>query len=90
MRSKKGRGRRNSRQFARCLPGVAIQRRLRTRAAGGRRFVFDPPAALYDIRQQLGKPAPRFDLAFGVLRFKQGAAQGIAMFAAILYIPVEV
>jgi tetratricopeptide (TPR) repeat protein len=44
------------------------------RAAGGRRFVFDPPAALYEIRQQLGRPTPRFDLAFGVLRVKQGAA----------------
>src|SRR5450432_2404219 len=32
------------------------------RAKGGRRFVFDPPAALYEIRQQLEKPTPRFDL----------------------------
>jgi tetratricopeptide (TPR) repeat protein len=45
------------------------------RTAGGRRFVFDPPAALYEIRQQFGKPTPRFDLAFGILRFKQGASE---------------
>jgi len=45
------------------------------RPSGGRRYVLDPAAALYQIRQQLGKPTPRFDLAFGVLRFKQGAIE---------------
>src|ERR1700682_5054687 len=42
--------------------------------AGGLRFVLDPAAALYEIRQQFGRPAPRFDLAFAMLRYKQGAA----------------
>jgi tetratricopeptide (TPR) repeat protein len=45
------------------------------RPSGGRRYVLDPAAAFYQIRQQLGKPTPRFDLAFGVLRFKQGATE---------------
>jgi tetratricopeptide (TPR) repeat protein len=42
---------------------------------GGQRFVMDPAAALYEIRQQLGRDAPRFDLAFAMLRHKQGAAE---------------
>jgi tetratricopeptide (TPR) repeat protein len=41
---------------------------------GGQRFVADPAAALYEIRQQIGREAPRFDLAFAMLRHKQGAA----------------
>ncbi len=45
------------------------------RTAGGRRFVTDPAAALYEIREQLGSPTPRFDLAYGVLRYKQGAVR---------------
>jgi tetratricopeptide (TPR) repeat protein len=45
------------------------------RTAGGSRFVQDPSAAIYEIRQQLDTPAPRFDLAFGVLRVKQGAPE---------------
>jgi tetratricopeptide (TPR) repeat protein len=49
------------------------------RTAGGRRFVIDPSSALYEIRQQLGTPAPRFDLAFGILRFKQGATKEAGM-----------
>ena len=40
--------------------------------AGGQRFVLDPAAALYEIRHQLGRPAPHFDLAFAMLRHKQG------------------
>jgi tetratricopeptide (TPR) repeat protein len=43
--------------------------------AGGQRFVMDPAAALYEIRQQIGREAPRFDLAFAMMRHKQGAAQ---------------
>jgi tetratricopeptide (TPR) repeat protein len=43
--------------------------------AGGQRFVLDPAAGLYEIRQQLDRPAPRFDLAFAMLRYKQGAAE---------------
>src|ERR1035441_5636675 len=43
--------------------------------AGGQRFTLDPAAALYDIRQQIGRDAPRFDLAFAMLRHKQGAAE---------------
>jgi hypothetical protein len=43
--------------------------------AGGQRFVLDPAAALYDIRQQIGRVAPRFDLAFAMLRYKQGASE---------------
>jgi tetratricopeptide (TPR) repeat protein len=43
-------------------------------AAGGQRFVLDPAAALYEIRHQLDRPAPRFDLAFAMLRHKQGVA----------------
>jgi hypothetical protein len=39
---------------------------------GGQRFVLDPAAALYEIRHQLGRPAPHFDLAFAMLRHKQG------------------
>ncbi len=42
--------------------------------AGGRRFILDPAVALYDIRHQLQKPAPRFDLAFAMMRHKQGVA----------------
>jgi tetratricopeptide (TPR) repeat protein len=41
-------------------------------AAGGHGFVLDPAAALHEIRRQLRKPAPRFDLAFAMLRHKQG------------------
>ena len=40
--------------------------------AGGHGFVLDPAAALHEIRRQLKKHAPRFDLAFAVLRHKQG------------------
>ncbi len=36
--------------------------------SGGQRFVLDPPAALFEIRQQLGYPTPRFDLGFGIMR----------------------
>ena len=43
--------------------------------ASGQRFALDPAAALYDIRHQLAQPAPRFDLAFAMLRYKQGAAE---------------
>jgi tetratricopeptide (TPR) repeat protein/GTPase SAR1 family protein len=43
--------------------------------AGGQRFVLDSAAALYEIRQQIGRDAPRFDLAFAMLRHKQGAAE---------------
>jgi tetratricopeptide (TPR) repeat protein len=43
--------------------------------AGGQRFVLDPAAGLYEIRQQLDRPTPRFDLAFAMLRYKQGAAE---------------
>ena len=49
------------------------------RRAGGRRFALDPAAALFEIRQQLGKPAPRFDLAYGVLRVKQGASEELGV-----------
>ena len=42
--------------------------------AGGRHFVLDPAAALYEIRQQLAQSAPRFDLAFAMMRHKQGVA----------------
>jgi hypothetical protein len=45
------------------------------RQAGGQRFVADPATALYEIRQQIGRDAPRFDLAFAMLRHKQGAAE---------------
>ena len=45
------------------------------RIGGGRRFVFDPTTALYEIREQFGMPTPRFDLAFGILRVKQGASE---------------
>ena len=43
--------------------------------AGGQRFTLDPASALYEIRQQIGRGAPRFDLAFAMLRHKQGAAE---------------
>jgi hypothetical protein len=36
--------------------------------------VLDPAAAPYEIRQQFGRPAARFDFAFAVLRYNQGAA----------------
>jgi hypothetical protein len=39
--------------------------------SGGQRFVLDPSFALQEIRLQLGKPAPRFDIAMGMMRFKQ-------------------
>jgi tetratricopeptide (TPR) repeat protein len=45
------------------------------REKGGMRFVFDPAAGLYSIREQLGMPAPRFDLAYSVLRLKQGESE---------------
>ena len=41
--------------------------------AGGHRFLADPAAGIYEIRNQLGQAAPRFDLAYGMLRHKQGA-----------------
>jgi tetratricopeptide (TPR) repeat protein len=43
--------------------------------AGGQRFTLDPAAALYEIRQQIGRDAPRFDLAFAMLLHKQGLAK---------------
>ena len=43
-------------------------------SAGGHRFVIDPSIGLYEIRQQLAGPSPRFDLAFAMIRSKQGAA----------------
>ena len=39
---------------------------------GGQRFSSDSTQALHEIRQQLGKPAPRFDLAYAMRLFKQG------------------
>ncbi len=39
---------------------------------GGQRFVLDPSLALQEVRQQLGTPAPRFDIALGMMRYKQG------------------
>jgi hypothetical protein len=41
--------------------------------AGGKRFGDDPAAALSEIRQLLGVPCPRYDLAYAMLRYKQGA-----------------
>jgi tetratricopeptide (TPR) repeat protein len=41
--------------------------------AGGQRFLADPAAGLREIRQQFGVPAPRFDLAYAMMRFKEGA-----------------
>src|ERR1035437_8394194 len=43
--------------------------------AGSQRFTLDPAAALYEIRQQIGRDAPRFDLAFAMLLHKQGLAK---------------
>jgi len=43
--------------------------------AGGQKFALDPAAGLCEIRQQIGRDAPRFDLAFAMLRHKQGAAE---------------
>jgi tetratricopeptide (TPR) repeat protein len=43
--------------------------------AGGRRFALDPAAGLCEIPQQIDRDAPRFDLAFAMLRHKQGAAE---------------
>jgi len=40
---------------------------------GRQRFSLDPAQALHEIRQQLGQPAPRFDLAYAMRLFKQGA-----------------
>jgi hypothetical protein len=37
----------------------------------GQQFVLEPSLAFQQIRQQLGKPAPRFDLALGMMRYKQ-------------------
>jgi predicted enzyme related to lactoylglutathione lyase len=45
------------------------------RERSGKRFVLDPAAALQDIRQQLERPTPRFDLAFAMLLHKQGATE---------------
>ena len=41
--------------------------------AGGERYCADSVATLFQIRQQLGVPCPRFDLAYAYLRVKQGA-----------------
>ncbi|MGA3031735.1 MAG: hypothetical protein ABSD70_00530 [Terracidiphilus sp.] len=41
-------------------------------AAMGGRFVLDPAVALQSIQQQLGAPAPRFELALAVMRHKKG------------------
>ncbi len=43
--------------------------------AGGRRFLDDPAAGLYEIRSQFGQETPRFDLAYGMLRHKQGVLE---------------
>jgi GTPase SAR1 family protein len=43
--------------------------------SGGQRFINDPAAGLYEIWQQLGQAAPRFELAFAMMRHKQGAAE---------------
>ena len=45
------------------------------RQAGGERFALDPAAAWYEIRQQIGRDAPRFDHAFAMLLHKQGVAE---------------
>ena len=39
---------------------------------GGQRFLDDPAAMIYAIRDKFGQAAPRFDLAYGMLRHKQG------------------
>jgi len=44
-------------------------------AAGGQRFILDPAAGLYEIRQQLDCDAPRFDLALAMMRHKQGVGE---------------
>jgi tetratricopeptide (TPR) repeat protein len=41
---------------------------------GGDRFSGDFAQALYEIRQQLGQPTPRFDLAYAMRLFKQGVS----------------
>jgi hypothetical protein len=43
--------------------------------SAGQRFANDPAAALYEIRQQFGREAPRFDLAFAMLRHKPAMRQ---------------
>jgi tetratricopeptide (TPR) repeat protein len=43
--------------------------------SGGQRFINESAAGLYEIRQQLGQAAPRFELAFAMMRHKQGAAE---------------
>lgn len=45
------------------------------RAKGGMRYVFDPAAGLRSMRDQLLKDAPHFDLAYGVMRLKQGGQE---------------
>jgi hypothetical protein len=45
------------------------------RERSGKKFTLDPATALQEIRQQVNHPTPRFDLAFAMLRYKQGAAE---------------
>ena len=56
----------------------------------GRQFVLDPSLALQEIRQQLGTPAPRFDLALGMMRYKQGLGSQPSLYSGGIGLAMQV
>jgi hypothetical protein len=58
-------------------------------AMGGQQFVLDPSSALQQIRHQLGAAAPRFDLALGMMRFKQDLGKEPSTYGEGIGIAVE-
>jgi tetratricopeptide (TPR) repeat protein len=58
-------------------------------AGSGQQFVLDPSLALQQIRQQLGTAAPRFDLALGMMLFKQGVGKEPSLYSEGVGLAIE-
>ncbi len=58
-------------------------------AMGGQQFVLDPSLALQQIRHQFGAAAPHFDLALGMMRFKQDLGKEPSTYGEGIGIAVE-
>ncbi|RZU29086.1 tetratricopeptide repeat protein [Edaphobacter modestus] len=55
----------------------------------GQQFLLDSSLALQQVRQQLGKPAPHFDLALGMMRYKQDLGKEPSMYAEGIGLAME-
>ncbi len=55
----------------------------------GQQLVLDPSLALQQLRHQLGAAAPRFDLALGMMRYKQDLGKAPSMYAEGINLAME-